>query len=129
MKIPSCFLRGVLGALMVLLAAAIIIPQYADYRERAANAAILNESLALQQAIEARIQGLGAVENSGLGIEVPPEGTDYKAVITRDGAVILQGIRYGHVMVLTPRLAQGAVSWQCVGGPPKDMPRQCRPED
>jgi hypothetical protein len=121
----SCFLRGVLGAFIILLAAAIAVPQYGDYKERAANAAIFDESLALRQSIEVRIQALGTVENSGFGIKVPDD-RNYKADVTRDGTVILQGLRYGHVLVLTPSLDQGVVSWSCMGGPPKDMHLQCK---
>jgi hypothetical protein len=120
----SCFLRGALGAFGVLVAAAILVPQYADYRDRAANTTIYEDSLALREAIGARILELGSVENSGINVQAPADG-NYKASVTRDGAVILQG-RYGHVMVLTPVLVQGAVSWQCIGGPPNDMPRRCR---
>jgi hypothetical protein len=121
----SCFLRGVLGALVVLLAAAVAIPQYADYKERAANTDIFNEALSLREAVEERIFKLGTVENSGHGIQIPASKS-YKASVTRDGVILLQGLRYGHVMVLVPSLDQGAVGWQCIGGPPKDMPLQCR---
>ncbi len=121
----SCFLRGVLGALVILLAAAVAIPQYADYKERAANSAIYDESLPLRESIEARILELDSVENSGTGIQVPTS-KGFKASITRDGSIILQGNRYGHVLLLTPNLNQGMVGWQCIGGPPKDMPLKCR---
>ncbi|HEX5055814.1 MAG TPA: hypothetical protein VFX02_04880 [Gammaproteobacteria bacterium] len=120
-----CFWWGAFGAFVVLLAAAILVPQYADYKDRAANTASYDESLMLRESIAARIIELGSVENSGTNIQAPADA-GYKAV-TRDGAIILQG-RYGHVLVLTPSLDQGAVTWKCVGGPPKDMPRPCRPE-
>jgi hypothetical protein len=124
MTSSRCFLWGAFGAFIVLLAAAILVPQYADYKDRAANTAVYDESLTLRESIAARILELGSVENSGTNIQHLADGS-YKAVVTRDGAIILQG-RYGHVMVLTPVLDQGAVSWQCIGGPPKDMPRMCR---
>lgn len=120
-----CFWLGALGAFVVLLAAAILVPQYADYKDRAANTTAYDDSLALRESIAARIVELGSVENSGSNIQAPNDGSN-KAV-TRDGTIILQG-RYGHVLVLTPSLDQGAVNWKCIGGPPKDMPRPCRPE-
>lgn len=121
----SCFLRGVLGAFLVLLAAAIILPQYADYRERDANAEIFDEAALIRQSIEARILELGSVENSGVGLQASA-GKSYEAIVTREGTILLQGMRYGHVLALIPSLVEGAVSWHCIGGPPKDMPRQCR---
>jgi hypothetical protein len=121
----ACFVWGAIGALAVLLAAAAIVPQYAVYKARAANASIFDESAPLRQAIEARILGLGTLENAGLGIEAPSEG-NYSAAVSRDGLLVLRGLRYGHVLVLTPHLERGAVSWQCIGGPPKAMPRPCR---
>jgi hypothetical protein len=121
----SCFLRGILGGSVVLLAAAVAIPQYADYKERAANTDIFNEALPLREAIEARIVELGSVENSGHGIQMP-DSKNYKAIVTRDGVILMQGLRYGHVMALIPSLDQGAVSWRCIGGPSKDMSLKCR---
>jgi hypothetical protein len=125
MASSRCFFWGALGAFIVLLAAAILVPQYADYKDRAANTTAYDDSLALRESIGARILELGSVENSGTNIQVPADAS-YKA-ITRDGTIILQG-RYGHVLVLTPSLDQGAVNWHCVGGPPKDMPLLCRAE-
>lgn len=124
----ACFLRGALGACAVLLAAAVVIPQYADYRERAANAAMFDESASLRQGVEARILELGGIQNSGVGVQVPPPSS-YRANLTRDGVIILQGAAFGHVLVLSPAFYQGEVIWQCIGGPPKDMPRQCREDD
>jgi hypothetical protein len=121
----SCFFRGMLGACVVLLATAVIVPQYADYKERAATTQMFNESATLRQAVEARILELGGIQNSGTGVQVPPAGS-YRANLMRDGIVILQGVAFGHVLVLSPAFHQGEVIWQCTGGPPKDMPRQCR---
>lgn len=121
----ACFIRGALGALVILIAAAVIVPQYADYKERAANAMMYDESASLRQAVEARILELGGIQNSGIGVQIPPPGS-YRANLTRDGIIILQGAAFGHVLVLSPAFHEGAVIWQCTGGPPKDMPRQCR---
>lgn len=121
----ACFLWGMLGAFGVLIAAAVVVPQYADYRERAANTEMYNEASALRQAVESRILELGTVENSGLNIQTPA-AQSYEAIVSREGIVILQGMQFGHVLVLMPSLNQDKVSWHCIGGPVKDMPLQCK---
>jgi Tfp pilus assembly major pilin PilA len=84
---PACFFRGAFGACVVLLATAVIVPQYADYKERAATTEMFNESVTLRQAVEARILELGGIQNSGTGVQVP-SASNYRANLTRDGIII-----------------------------------------
>ena len=125
----KAFLYGAAGALLVLVAAAVIVPQYADYRSRAETSAWLARLRAdTLPAIEAAIRRSGRTAGAGDGIAPPDFGSDApgRVEITTDGIVLLQGGRDGQLLVLMPQLLGDEVTWICRGGSAKAAPAECR---
>ena len=122
------FALGALGALAVAIAAALIVPMYADYRTRAQSHAWLADlrTGTMVQIAEAAMRN-GTVAGSGRGIAMPTFASAPPAhvEITDDGALILHGGRDGQLMVLTPRIDGDDVIWTCRGGSARDVPSQC----
>jgi type II secretory pathway pseudopilin PulG len=127
-SIMRCFLKGVLGAVLVLVLAAMAIPQYADYRARAETDMLLGQLHAVQQRIEAVASEQKSFLGVAKGIAKPAfsriEVTVFE--ITQSGAIIVKGGRDGQMLVLSPSFDAEKITWHCVGGPTKDMPAKCR---
>jgi hypothetical protein len=122
-------LLGMLGALAVLVAAAVIYPQYSDYRARAQTSEWLFEVQEAQRAVAANAQRRNSLTGSGVGVHRPNfSGTaapDYFKV-TDDGMIFLKGGSDGQLVVLLPSISGTHVSWACVGGSSKATPSRCR---
>ena len=124
------FLFGALGALLVLIGAAIGIPQYSDYRARAAGGDILMQAYPVRKKVEERILALGTVEGSGT-VEFKansgsPSARIEELMVEPNGTMIIRGAPYGQVLVLIPSFKENIVSWRCLGGSGKEVPSQCR---
>lgn len=122
------FMLGALGALLVLVAAAVIVPLYADYLTRSQSSAwVTRARTPTMAAIADAAKRNGTVLGSGVGIARPDLGPEPPAhvEITDDGTLVLHGGRDGQYMVWTPVLAEGEVTWRCRGGSRRDVPREC----
>ena len=108
------FLGGIAGVFLALVA----VSQYADYRAESELSGWLVEVEPAQAAIAARALRLGTLEGAGTGIELPP--ISYRPPkyyrIDANGQIFMRGGDEGQLVVLVPTLANGAVTWQCVGG-------------
>ncbi len=124
----KCFFTGMLGAVLVLLAAAVLVPVYGDFAGRAA----LSESLAglatYREKIARMASRRGSIEGSGVGVlieDLPGLSLDYARVFP-DGTLVIRHAGYHQVVVWEPSIAAGQVSWKCIGGPRNNVPASCR---
>ena len=125
-----CFFAGALGAIVVLGAAAVLLPLYGDYVARAS----LDESLlklrVYREEVARNASRQGSVEASGREVTIPSEefptlNVDYARVFP-DGTIVIRHAGYHQVVVWKPSITAGRVSWKCIGGPWHDVPPRCR---
>ncbi len=121
-----CFFRGALGALAVLFIAAIVVPNYSDYRARAETSLWLSQMEPVRLRIEDNAKRLKTMGGAGKQLDLPAALLPKVALLEiRDsGEIILQGGRDGQLVILTPSYAAGKVTWRCLGGTTRDVP--CR---
>ncbi|NHZ97708.1 pilin [Massilia sp. CCM 8734] len=123
----KCFLKGVLGALCVLVLAAVIIPQYSGYRARAETGKMLVELGAVQYAIEADAVKRGTFAGTATqltqALPVPSNVTLFE--VNDTGVIVAKGGRNGQMIILSPLFVDGKIQWRCIGAPDKDMPDRC----
>jgi type II secretory pathway pseudopilin PulG len=120
------FAIGASGALFVLIAAAMIIPQYADYTARSRASVALIDLRELQERIAARALAGQSLSGSGVGVLQNTPPSLRKVTVFSDGAIVAVASHFGQVIVLIPSYSAGKVSWQCIGGSSKDVPPLCR---
>jgi len=119
---------GAAGALLVLVAAAIIIPLYGDYEARVRASEVLDDLRPLKARIASRAVAVGKLTGAGVGENTAKSGADYAAAaieVLPDGVIIVKATKFGQVFVLLPSLSENHVSWRCIGGSDKDVPRAC----
>jgi hypothetical protein len=114
----SCFGKGFFGALIVLVIAAIVIPQYADYAASAETSAWMAQVVPTKEYVAANAERSRTLVNSGLGAKRPDFSSRAPSYfeVTKDGTIFLQGGREGQLVVFVPALTEGKVSWRCIGG-------------
>lgn len=120
------FIAGAAGALFILVAAAIIVPQYGDFRARAQAADALVSIRPTQDRVAAQAIARQSLVGSGLGIAQSASGHISESWVLTDGAIVLRLAGTGQVFVLLPTYSAGAVSWRCIGGSAKNVPLNCR---
>ena len=126
----KCFLIGILGAIVVLAAAAVLAPLYCDYDARAALSDSLQQLAPYRDMIAENASKQGSPERSGVGISIPSEtfpslNVDYARVFP-DGTILIRHTKHHQVIIWEPSMTAGQISWRCVGGPQKDVPPECR---
>lgn len=122
-----CFFKGMFGAFLVLIAAAIIFPLYADYRSRAETSDWIRSIGATKFAVANNVTRLKSLTNSGVGVKAPSGLRSNPSVtIMADGIILVHGKTFGQLLVIIPNLSDNKVSWTCVGGSAKDVPPLCR---
>jgi len=115
----GCFIQGVAGGIAILVVAAIIVPQYADYAASAEVSRWCWELQPTRQTIRRKIEQLKATHGVGDGIPVPTLSDASLVEITHDGTIIVQGGRLHQLLLLTPRLTPDGVEWRTLVGPEK----------
>ncbi len=118
-----CFFKGALGTLLVLVLAAIIVPQYSDYRAAAETSEWLAAVSPMKMQIEQNALRLKTLTGAGKQID-PPRFAPHNVPqyeIRDSGEIILYGGRHGQFVMLTPSLADGKVTWRCLGGSKQDI--------
>jgi Tfp pilus assembly major pilin PilA len=126
----KCFLKGLGGALFVLIGASLLIPQYSDYTARAQTVGWLAQVQAVQSTIEQNAIEQKSLLGAGRGIDTKMfqvAGLELFE-ITESGMVILRGGAEGQVIVLIPSLSEDRVVWRCIGGSAHAVPTKCRKE-
>ncbi len=119
----KCSLKCAGVAVVVLLVAAVIIPQYSDYRGYAETDQWLVQLRPLQEAIEANAIRKKSLSGAGKEIAKPRLAHDNVTIfeVTDSGVILVKGGRDGQVLVLVPSFEAEKVVWRCVGGPAKDV--------
>lgn len=114
----KCFVKGMAGALLVLIAAAIIAPQYSNYVASSQTSIWLIEIEPTTEAITSNILRLQTVSGSGVGIPRPviSHYTPSLIEVTDSGTVFLKGGSDGQFVALVPAFSNGVVTWRCIGG-------------
>jgi hypothetical protein len=130
MRKPKCFLLGMSGAIVVLAAAAVLVPLYCDNAARVALAESLRQLAPYRDTIAENASKEGSVEGSGVEGAIPSEAfpglnVDYARVFP-DGTIVIRHAKHSQVVIWEPSMTAGQISWRCVGGPPKDVPPECR---
>ncbi len=126
----KCLFTGMLGAVLVLGAAAALIPAYGDYAGRAALDETLWRLETYREKVARTASRHGSVESSGVGVLISADdyrslNVDYARVFP-DGTLVIRHANYHQVVVLEPSMAAGQVSWKCFGGPRDSVPPSCR---
>ena len=120
----KCFAKGVLGALIVLILAAIAIPQYSDYTDRAITNQVLYSVESIKSSIEKQllINQPVKLNTNTLSLE------NVKSInINVKGVITIKAGKIGQLIILTPELIDDKlVNWKCVGAPDYAMPPNCR---
>jgi hypothetical protein len=110
--------QGIFGALLVLVAAFLIVPQYSDYRAASETSGWLIASMPTAQAITDNI--LRQKTTSGAGIGVPKPAFQFHppalVEVTPNGTIFLKGGRDGQFVALIPEFSARNVLWRCIGG-------------
>lgn len=125
-----CFLAGALGTVLVLGAAAIMIPAYGDFRHRAALDEVIAELSLLRDKIARNALSQGSIEGSGVGVQVSAEdmsrlALDYARVLP-NGTMIVRHSQFYQVVVWEPTITDGKLNWTCIGAPRQGVPPRCR---
>ena len=126
----KCFLLTMLGAIVVLAAAAVLVPLFCDYIARAALSESLQQLTLYRDAIAEHVAKEGSAESSGVEISIPSEAfpslnVDYARVFP-DGTIVIRHAEHHQVVIWEPSVTAGQISWRCIGGPEKDVPAACR---
>ncbi|MDQ1831370.1 pilin [Massilia scottii] len=123
-----CFLKGFLGALLMLALAAVIIPQYSDYVARAETGVLLVLLEPVQRAIEADAAKQKSFAGMAKHLALPAKIADKLTVfeVSDAGEIIAKGGRNGQMIILSPSLLDGKITWRCLGAPDHDVPARCR---
>ena len=123
----------VVGALGMLVLIAVIVvvllPVYSDYTGRARTNNMLDNLLIIQSLVEleaARSGSLAGVGDRLVAAQVVP-GSDVAYVrVLSNGEIFGRSPGTGSVVLLLPTLFDSRIEWECIGGPRKDMPVNCR---
>ena len=112
------FFIGCFGALSVLFAAAVIIPQYSNYIASSETSTWLAEVAPTTHAITVNITRLKNTTGSGIDVKKPIFSNPKPSLIevTDDGIILLKGGSDGQFVTLIPEVTNGAVAWRCIGG-------------
>lgn len=122
-----CVAKGFIGTLIVLVLAALIIPQYCDYRAAAETDSWLYQIITTQDSIEENIIRNKTVIGSGTGVQSPKFSKHPPSYvkITDNGDIFLKGGHEGQLVVLIPTIKDSKVEWACIGGSSKAT-RSCQ---
>lgn len=118
------FLLAASGTLSILLIAAVVIPVYSDYTDRAQTSEMLMSIKNLQKEIEKQIITGGEI----VFTKNPSSYSRYieNMMVLRDGTIIAKGGKSGQVFILVPSISNASIIWKCIGGNNHAMPPECR---
>ncbi|GAA6143193.1 hypothetical protein NBRC116584_30110 [Hydrogenophaga sp. 5NK40-0174] len=122
-------LLGMLGAVVALVAAAMVYPQYSDYRARAQTDSWLFTVEEVQRKVETNAERKRSLVGAGTGVERPkflPSIAPEYFRVTNDGIIFVKGGRDGQLVVLMPSLSGSKITWACIGGSLRTMPSRCQ---
>jgi hypothetical protein len=113
----KALVSGLVGGFVGVFAAVFVMAQYSDYRAQSQIDGWLTELEPVQVAIATNALAAGKVDEAGRGVEPPAlESTRAALHVSVDGTIRVRGGVKGQLIVLEPILADGVVTWRCIGG-------------
>lgn len=127
------FVMIFVGIAVIGILAAITIPAYGDYTNRAKVSEMILAGADAKIYIAEYAQANGSLINSGSGLSINTSGKNVgSGSVSADGVITVTGSGIGTgtqpTLTLTPTLDEttGVVTWVCSGSPSKLMPASCR---
>lgn len=99
---------------------------YTCYDTRAMASEVVSYAEAQRAQIEQQAASRKSLKDVTTGIRLPPAGKITAGYITRDGTIVAISADPPAMIVLLPVMADGAISWTCMGTPSKHVPERCR---
>ena len=113
-------------AFLFALPAVIFAPAYGNYAIRSRMNEMVSSVSALKTEVAEAAQSKGTLSGAAAGLKVGThQHADY-ALLSPDGTIVAYSERYGALVVLTPSMSGGSVSWRCQGYPERLFPAACR---
>jgi hypothetical protein len=124
---------GATGAFLVLVAAALVYPEYEDFRSRAIASEVLLQARSIQDEVEVVAGKQGTLAGAGASIHVTPMKLGNRVIaegeVLSGGEIVLRGKPYGQVIVLIPAMSgDRKITWRCIAGSTNDVTQTCRAE-
>ena len=113
-------------AFLFALPAVIVAPAYGKYAIRARMSEMVLSVSGLKTAIADMAQAKGTLSGAAAGLKVGTHKHADYALLNPDGVIVAYSERYGTLVVLTPTMRGGSVSWRCQGYPERVFPAPCR---
>jgi hypothetical protein len=126
-------LWGVWGAAIVLVSAAVVIPQYTRNESRLHTLEAMSSASDIKQAITGKAIDQNSLIAVGRNIKLPSMESEVKSntvkgyiEVTDNGVILLQDGFDRQLVVMIPRLDAGKVHWRCLGGSAAGVPANCK---
>ena len=120
-----CFIIGILSAAITFIFLGVVYGIYRDFTYRPITGELFTSVMPIQADIEHKlINGDDAVSIDLTKYNLTSEVK--KILISEFGEITVQGGKLGQIFILTPRLNENVVEWNCMGGPYWLMPAFCR---
>lgn len=114
--------------LIVFIPLAIFLPTYQCYNDRSTVASWLAATSEVRSVVDTRIRNSGSTSHAGAGLQMTLGIESVTGSVMDDGQIIVLGNAPAAALVLIPSLADGTVTWTCLGMPEKVVPMECRRE-
>jgi hypothetical protein len=115
-------------ALIGFVVVAVVLPQMAGAKSKAAAQALIAGAEPAKEQVAANAKKSGNLAGSGKGVKVAPQDGKYgnlKWIVEPDGTVRGWNEQNALEVALTPSLQGGALGWKCKGYPVGAMPASC----
>ncbi len=119
-----CFLFGFLGSGVFFVLLVLVLPMYADYRERSLTGEMISALTPIRYEIEQQLLK-GEAVTTKMDPELEAKIFSYLEV-SETGRIIARKKDFGQMVLYLPRVEGSEVSWECIGGPVQVMPTRCR---
>ena len=119
----KAFLIGALGAIIILIAAALAILAYTDFTQRVITSEIIVSTGQQQKDIEKSILSKTPIQEQLL-LNTTKHIQFIK--VLNNGVILVKATGKGQMVVLTPTIHENSVNWSCIGSPNIWVPLKCR---
>jgi type IV pilus assembly protein PilA len=113
-------------ALLVALPIVLVMPEYDCYTPRTKVSELILSASNNRVEITNRLAVQKTLRNVGVGLQLDIGNRAKGGLITNDGTIIIASEDPPAVVILSPTLSEGTVTWKCMGFPLKYMPISCR---
>jgi Tfp pilus assembly major pilin PilA len=112
--------------ILISIPVAVITPAYQCYTPRAKVSELIMSASLARQEIENRAKKTNSLQGVGIGLQIAPDRRAKAGAVTNDGIIVAVSEDPPAVVILSPTLDRGTISWKCLGFPTKYMPQPCR---